>query len=250
MKNTGSIIKKTTPYWPQANGEVERMNSTILKRLRISQEEKNKHWKWDLRSFLLMYNSTPHSITGVAPSALMFGRILRDNLPNLHLSVNVLPEEIRDRDWMKKLEAVGKSDAQRNAKKKDLNKGDVVVAKRIIKENKLATNYGSELFEIISRNGTEVQIRSKESGKVYTRNVAHLKRFVEGAGTECQESNETMDQTEAVREDTEADGTPTDLKNSAAVESSSARRSRRELRTPQYLKNYITHVTDNYCFQG
>ncbi|XP_062699942.1 uncharacterized protein K02A2.6-like, partial [Aedes albopictus] len=38
-KEYGIVHQKTTPYWPQANGEVERMNSTILKRLRISQEE-------------------------------------------------------------------------------------------------------------------------------------------------------------------------------------------------------------------
>lgn len=37
-KEFGIEQQKTTPYWPQANGEVERMNNTILKRLRISQE--------------------------------------------------------------------------------------------------------------------------------------------------------------------------------------------------------------------
>lgn len=36
-KEFGIEQQKTTPYWPQANGEVERMNNTILKRLRISQ---------------------------------------------------------------------------------------------------------------------------------------------------------------------------------------------------------------------
>lgn len=104
---------KTTPYWPQANGEVERMNSTILKRLRISQEENRTNWKWDLRSFLLMYNSTPHSTSGVAPSALMFGRVLRDKLPCVQASVGRLTEEIRDQDWERKLGAANLSDSTR-----------------------------------------------------------------------------------------------------------------------------------------
>ena len=29
----------TTPLWPQANGEIERQNRSILKRLRIAQAE-------------------------------------------------------------------------------------------------------------------------------------------------------------------------------------------------------------------
>ncbi|XP_062539057.1 uncharacterized protein K02A2.6-like [Armigeres subalbatus] len=189
----GICHQKTTPYWPQANGEVERMNSTILKRLRISQEEKSKHWKWDLRSFLLMYNSTPHSTTAVAPSALMFGRVLRDKLPSVNISNNILAEEIRDRDWKKKLDSSEKSDVQRRAVINDLKEGDVVVAKRITKENKLATNFGSELYEVVRRNGSEAEIRSKESGKIYHRNVAHLKRLIQETDRSSAERQEHME---------------------------------------------------------
>lgn len=57
----GITLLRTTPYWPQANGEVERANKTILKHLKISQETGSDDWMWDLRSFLLMYNSTPHA---------------------------------------------------------------------------------------------------------------------------------------------------------------------------------------------
>lgn len=52
----------TTPYWPQWNGEVERQNRSILKRLKISQCT-GKNWMEDLNEFLLMYRSTPHSTT-------------------------------------------------------------------------------------------------------------------------------------------------------------------------------------------
>lgn len=43
---------------PQMNGEVERQNRDVLKRLRISQLEK-KEWKDDLLEYLIMYNATP-----------------------------------------------------------------------------------------------------------------------------------------------------------------------------------------------
>ncbi|GBP88986.1 Uncharacterized protein K02A2.6 [Eumeta japonica] len=59
----------TVPYWPQQNGEVERQNRDILKRLKISTAE-NKDWKESLLDYLTMYNSTPHSVTGRTPSEL------------------------------------------------------------------------------------------------------------------------------------------------------------------------------------
>lgn len=67
----------TIPYWPQQNGEVERQNRSILKRLTISQNEKS-NWKLDLQEYLLMYRATPHSTTMKTPSELMFGRTIRD----------------------------------------------------------------------------------------------------------------------------------------------------------------------------
>lgn len=236
--------QKTIPYWPQANGEVERMNSTILKRLRISQEENSKHWKWDLRSFLLMYNSTPHSTTGIAPSALMFGRVLRDKLPNVHVSANVLSEGIRDRDWAKKLEAARISDAQRSAKTNNLEVGDVVVAKRINRENKLATNYGSELFDIISRNGSEAEICSKTTGKVYHRNVAHLKQFRQEEIVGRQKNIESDETAVEAQGNTEAEE-PNNTRNIGREESLGVRRSRREIKAPEHFKNYVTRVVDN-----
>lgn len=44
MKEHGIYHHKVTPLWPEANGEVERQNRSILKRLRIAQAE-HKNWK-------------------------------------------------------------------------------------------------------------------------------------------------------------------------------------------------------------
>ncbi|XP_055623615.1 uncharacterized protein K02A2.6-like [Toxorhynchites rutilus septentrionalis] len=70
-------LVNTIPYWPQANGEVERQNRSILKRLRISQEL-GKDWRLELRKYLLAYHSTSHPTTGRSPSELLFGRRIRN----------------------------------------------------------------------------------------------------------------------------------------------------------------------------
>ncbi|XP_011861624.1 PREDICTED: uncharacterized protein K02A2.6-like, partial [Vollenhovia emeryi] len=59
----GIRIAHTAPYWPQANGEVERQNRSLLKRLKIAHAE-DKNWREEIQKFLLMYRSTPHSVTG------------------------------------------------------------------------------------------------------------------------------------------------------------------------------------------
>ena len=90
--------RKSTPLWPQANGEVERQNRTLLKSLKIADAE-GKRWKEELNKFLLAHRTTPHSSTGATPAFLMFGRELKTKLPELRPNKSVLDEGIRDRDW-------------------------------------------------------------------------------------------------------------------------------------------------------
>lgn len=97
-KECGIIINNTVPYWPQMNGEVERQNRDVLKRLKISQAEK-KDWKDDVYNCLMMYNSTPHSVTGKSPSELFFKRHFRDKIPfGPDLERKSIDTEVRDRD--------------------------------------------------------------------------------------------------------------------------------------------------------
>lgn len=72
---------QTPPYWPQANGEVENANRSILKRLQIAHAN-DKNYQAEIQKFLLMYNVTPHGTTGKSPSELLFGRNIRDKIPS------------------------------------------------------------------------------------------------------------------------------------------------------------------------
>ncbi|XP_062539002.1 uncharacterized protein K02A2.6-like [Armigeres subalbatus] len=241
----GIELRKTTPYWPQANGEVERANRSLKKRLQISQESTTVDWKWDLRMYLLMYNSTPHSTTGVAPSALMFGRVLRDKLPAFPVEVaRKSIEEIQDTDREKKQKGAEYADRIRNATPNLLKEGDTVVAKRMTRDNKLSTNFSPEEMVILKRNGADATIQSKETGKIFHRNVSHLKPLIprkevivdhmvgEGSDTlsPCSELAKQLNK-------------PTDNANADFGPSS---RSRRAQKKPMYLNDYQLGIVQDY----
>ena len=73
LKTNGIQHRTPTPLWPQANGEVERQNRSLLEALKIAQAEK-KNLKVEMRKFLTAYRTTPHSSTGVSPAKLLFNK--------------------------------------------------------------------------------------------------------------------------------------------------------------------------------
>ena len=62
--------KKGIPYLPQSGGEVERLNKTLLKVIRIAQLQ-GKDWKREVQHFLFQYCSTPHTVTSLSPAELL-----------------------------------------------------------------------------------------------------------------------------------------------------------------------------------
>ncbi|EER03786.1 retrovirus polyprotein, putative [Perkinsus marinus ATCC 50983] len=73
LAQLGIAKSRTSVYHPNANGHVERFNSTILNLLRTHVTRVDT-WQDHLRSVLWAYNTTPHSVTGYAPFFLMYGR--------------------------------------------------------------------------------------------------------------------------------------------------------------------------------
>ena len=95
MEQQGMRHQRVTAKWPQANGEVECQNSSRLKRLQIAHAEK-KDWKKELNVSIAAYRSIPHSMTGVRPAELLFGRKIHTKLPVL--SDIYVKQEVLDRD--------------------------------------------------------------------------------------------------------------------------------------------------------
>ena len=171
MSVNGVVHRKVTPYSPQANGEVERQNRTILQAIRAFVHE-GKNWKKEINTFLLAYRSTPHSVTGISPAELMFKRKLRTKLPDMSKS-DVVEGEIRDRDLLRKDKEKDYFDQRKHAKESDLHVGDTVILRQS-KENKLTTAYGAEPYKIVGKFGNSVQVENLE-GVQRCRNVVHMK---------------------------------------------------------------------------
>ncbi|XP_062533298.1 uncharacterized protein K02A2.6-like [Armigeres subalbatus] len=192
-KTIGIHLNHTSPYWPQANGEVERQNRSLLKRMKIAHALYND-WKAELDDYLDLYNNTPHTITGKAPSELLQGRKLRSKLPAFEDLESTPPSsDFRDQDFEKKMLQKEREDAKRRAKPSDISAGDVVLMKNLLPTNKLSTNFLKEKFIVLSRNGSNVTVQSNDTGKKYDRNISHLRKLIRPAQVSNSDSTSTPD---------------------------------------------------------
>lgn len=176
-KQRGIVLNKTTPYWPQENGLVERQNRSLVKRLKISQAL-NSDWKADLGAYLSMYYATPHSTTGKTPSELMFGRTIRTKIPSLqdiNTGTALHSSDYRDRDLQMKEKGRVAEDQRRKAKTSEIVAGDRVLMKNAIPGNKLSTTFNPTVMTVVGKQGPRVTVQCAESGKIYDRNSSHLK---------------------------------------------------------------------------
>ena len=65
---------RTLPYHAQTNGQVERMNQTIIRMIGKLEQDKKAHWSEHLPEMLAAYNGTHSAVTGYSPYFLLFGR--------------------------------------------------------------------------------------------------------------------------------------------------------------------------------
>jgi transposase InsO family protein len=81
----------TTPYHPQANGQCERFNRTIVQMLRTLEDDHKRSWHRYAQKLAHAYNCTTNDATGFTPFYLLFGRNPR--LPIDLLFESLHPEE-------------------------------------------------------------------------------------------------------------------------------------------------------------
>jgi len=111
---------RTSPYHPQANGQTERMNQTIIKMLSTLPEHHKTKWKDHVSKLVHAYNCTKHSTTGYSPYYLLFGR-----KPKLPIDL-LLPSEEKDlvshsaylTDWKIQMEQAYKIASENSTKRK------------------------------------------------------------------------------------------------------------------------------------
>ena len=98
---------RTSPYHAQTNGQVERMNQTIIRMIGKLEEDKKACWSEHLPELLMAYNATHSTVTGYSPYYLLFGRRPRipvDYLfPTLHDSPHQTKMEVSVAAMQKRL---------------------------------------------------------------------------------------------------------------------------------------------------
>ena len=89
---------RTSPYHAQTNGQVERMNKTIIvSDYHKLEEDKKARWSEHLPEMLAAYNGTCLAVTGYSPYFLLFGRKSR-------MPVDCLFPTLRDSPHQAKME--------------------------------------------------------------------------------------------------------------------------------------------------
>ena len=232
MKENGIEHRTVTPLWPQANGEIERQNRTLLKAMKIAYS-KGQNWRKELPKFLLAYRSTPHSATGVSPAELLYNRKIRTKLPELSDNSRPQTESVRDRDAEKK--ELGKlySDAKRHAAESNISVGDEVLLKQK-HQNKFTTTFEPTPYEVIGKHGNQLVMQSPDKSRVVKRNITHTRPYQrpepdaqkEKTPVSAAETAETVPMTPTV---------PVPVSTPQAR----TRHSERLHKPPEYLKDYI-----------
>ena len=96
-KQYGVKKLRTSSYHAQTNGQVERMNQTLICLIGKLDEDKKACWSKHLLELLMAYNSMRLAVTGYSPHFLLFGR--RPRIP-----VDYLFPTLRDTPHKSKLE--------------------------------------------------------------------------------------------------------------------------------------------------
>ncbi|XP_033641983.1 uncharacterized protein K02A2.6-like [Asterias rubens] len=198
LNENGINHRLVTPLHPAANGEVERQNRSLMKRIRIAHAQ-SQDWKREIRSYMFAYRTTPHSTTGVSPAELMFGRKLRTKLPQIEELEYRNDEEVQDRDALMKHKNKLYVDNKRRAEESDLKKGDAVLVKQS-QQNKMSTPFHAVPYTLVEKQGNSCTVESPEGVK-YKRNSTHVKKYQQTESDTSQESIEDPIQNEDISGD-------------------------------------------------
>lgn len=106
---------------------------------------------------------------------LLFRRKVRTKLPEFR--EDRVASEVQEREGEMRAKAKLYADKKRHTEYLNLVPGDRVLLKQE-KQNKLSTPFAPEPYDVVSRNGSSIIIKSPE-GVQLKRNTAHLKMFEE-----------------------------------------------------------------------
>ncbi|KAK7111487.1 hypothetical protein V1264_011109 [Littorina saxatilis] len=169
--HTGFKHRKITPLWPRANGETERFMRTIKKTVKAAHAQQ-LNWKQEMYKFLLDYRTTPHCTTGVAPATALFGRNIKNRLPQLPPQ-QPADAKMRQQDAHAKAKMKLYADNKNYVKPSNLQIGDSVLI-RDTSIKKSTPPFNPTPLTVVSKNGS--MISACRGNKIITRNSSFFKR--------------------------------------------------------------------------
>ena len=160
LADYGVCHHAVTPYWPLANGEVERFNRVLRKANQTAHVE-GRLWLKELNKFLLSYRTTPHFVTDYPPASVMFGRNMRNKLPLFYEDNGLFPElDSRDKVMKKKIKSY--ADKARRVKEIDaFQTGDKVLFQTTRYQNKLSTIWQNNIYKVVTMCGRSVLVQDQ-----------------------------------------------------------------------------------------
>ena len=188
LHTLGISYDTATPKWPQGNAEVERFNQPLGRAL-ITAKVDGRIWQQELNRFLLQYRTTPHATTKIAPSDLLFNRVVNGKLPTLvkNQTINRHKEAVENERLRAEYNKVY-ADKKRHAKPCDIKVGDYVLIKQD-KQNKLTPRFNEKPLIVVHRNKSRITVEDNDKRKI-THNVSHFKRILTPSNLENEANSE------------------------------------------------------------
>ena len=236
-----------TPYWPQANAQVERFNRTLEKTIRGAQVE-GKDWRKELYTFLLNYRATPHATTNFSPALLHLGRETRTKVPQLEVPVSDSLESALQNAHVHLADANVKermavyTDAKKKAKLSVVEVGDKVLLQQN-HQNKLSIRYDPNPYTVIERRGPSVVLQRDEETPIM-RNVSLVHKIPNEVGSEEEDVDVNVGSAENPVDDPGSNGSEEDgPENEDGVHDIGGIqphiRPARQVRAPSYLRDFV-----------
>ena len=158
MREFGVKHRKITPRYPRANGEAERLNRSINKVVKTAIAE-SRDWRKAIDDWLLAYRTTPHTVTGQPPAAIMFRRNVNDKLPSVQPSapIKVNRTSYRQHDANNKQKGKYYHDKKKKAQPSSIKVGDHVLI-RSEKKGKVTLPWRTTAFRVTAVKGDSILI--------------------------------------------------------------------------------------------
>ena len=196
----------TTTYRPQSNGSCERLNSTLINRIRTLHPREKKRWYYHVDSLVMAYNTTVHESINISPFLAMYGRQpkipidlivhLPDQDQQQPIPVKTFAKE-RQKELAESYQLMKDNiEKRRNRSKRNhdnklrnyvtFEQGDKVLVRKFVQKNKVDDRYQTEIHTVITQKEDVplFLVQGLESGTIKTIHRDHLILFHQSPPTQ------------------------------------------------------------------